>query len=211
MYTRCTRSGKEGASMKSFVGTLAVLLIPALASAQGGVVGVYADPASGYCLVTDTPGQKTLYVMHKFTVGSVSSHFRVELSAGFTGALTSWSAPGGTLEGDLLTGATVTYDECTAGSFIILELQFMMFGTSDECSWVRIAADPASVDGMVDVYNCELQRTPAAWTGTHVQHDPFLFCPDLTVEDHTPPSCLPFTPPLAVESATWGAVKALYR
>ena len=193
--------------MKRLLWIVISLLVPSAVSAD--VVGVYADP-TGYCLLLDTPGPKTLYVLQKFTLGSVASRFRVELSPGFTGSLVSTS--GGIVEGDLMSGATVTYPDCQSGTVEVLDLQFMMLGTSTECSWVRIAPHPLSPDGLVDVYSCDMQRNGADWQGTHVQHSIFLFCPDLFEgENHNPPSCTPFTPPLATEAATWGRVKALYR
>lgn len=187
------------------------LLVPRPALATG-VVGVYADQTGQYCLLVDIPATKTLYVMQRFSVGSTASRFRVEYSPGFTGVLASVSAPYGTMVGDPLTGVTVTYDNCLIGDISALELQFMMLGTSEECSWIRTAAHPLSIDGMIDVYDCISGRAPAVWQGTHVQQDGNRLCPDLYPGDgHLFPPCNPYTPPLATEGATWGAVKSLYR
>lgn len=196
------------------VALLSLLGVPVIASAQsGGVIGIYAD-FTGYCLVIDRPGPVTLYVLQKFTTGATGSRFRLEFSPGFMGVLTSVSTPMGNYTGDPTTGLTLSYGSCLAGTLEILEVHLMLTGTSPECSWVRVAAHPSSVDGFPDTYDCIAVRRGTAWTGTHIQHrnDIFFSCPDLnTGENHNPPSCTPYTPTVAVDASTWGAVKALYK
>jgi hypothetical protein len=191
-------------------------LVPRVSSAQigpqsGGVIGIYADQ-TGYCLLLDTPGVKTLYVLHKFTTGSISSKFRLEFSPGFTGTLLNASPSVGTMSGDPIGGLTAAYGSCLSGTVEIMQVQLMMYGNSPECGWVRVMPLASSIDGLVDTYNCISDRAPATWQGTHIQHSMPPFCPDLnTGENHNPPSCNPYSPTVAVEPETWGAVKALYR
>ena len=191
-----------------------MLLVPVSGSAGewgGGTVGVYADAVGSYCQIRDIPGTRTLYVIQKLTIGSISARFRIELSSGFTGTLVGFHSPFSAVAGDPLTDVTVTYDNtCLTGSIEILSLQFLLIGTSQECSWVRVAAHPGSVDGQIDTYNCALARAPAEWGGIHVQSDPLRWCPDAGNPEFMF-YCRPYTPPLPVEPSTWGAVKALYR
>ena len=189
-----------------------LLLLTTAPAARADVIGVFADLTASYCQVTDTPGSKTLYVMHKYTLGSTGSRFRIELSDGFTGTLVSAPSPYSNVTGDPLTGVTINYDNtCITGSEEILELHFLFFGTSPECSWVRAAAHPLSADGQLDAYDCAFARVPAGWGGTHVQSNPNIWCPDRGGGPDAPYYCWPYTPPLPTASATWGAVKALYR
>jgi len=189
-----------------------ILVLPAAASGYwGGVIGVYSDPAAIDCMVSDTPGLRTVYAIQKFNLGSTSSRFRIELSPGFTGTLAAVSSPY-SISGDPLTGMTVDYNgACLLGSYGIVDLQFLFFGTSPECSWIRAAPHPLSVDGKLDTYDCAFARHPADWAGTHVQYNLWGWCPDYSEGEGHGPRCLPYTPPLAVEPSTWGAVKALYR
>lgn len=196
---------------------LLALMLPSTALAQtgpgwGGDIGVYPDEYASHCLVLDrTPGVQTLHVVH-LTTGSNGSRFRIEFSPGFTGTLLSIEAMIGSMSGDPNAGLIVNYGECMAQIVDVLQMQVMMYGTGPECAWVRIAPYPGSADGMIDTYGCDSQRAPAQWKGTHIQHELFSYCPDSTTEEvHTLPACQPYSPPLAVDSATWGAVKALYR
>jgi hypothetical protein len=191
-----------------------MLVVPVPATADvwgGGAIGVYADEVGGYCQIRDIPGTRTLYVIHKFTIGSINARFRVELSSGFTGTLVAFGSPFSAVSGDPLIDVTVTYDNtCLPGSFEILSLQFLMIGTSEECSWVRVAPHRGSADGQIETFNCGLERAPAEWGGTHVQSAPTLWCPDSGSPDFMS-YCRPYTPPTPVGSSTWGAVKAFYR
>ena len=202
--------------MKYLACFLLILLLPAAVFAQwgGGVIGVYTSHYSGTCLAFDVPGPMTLYVIQRSVIDASGSRFRIELSPGFTGVLVSVTSPFSGVDGDPLTGVTVTYDgACMINRVEVLELHFMMLGTSAECSWVRTAPHPLSVDGKLDTYNCAHTRLPAEWGGTHVYMDfPFPpFCPDETFPDVLDYACRPIQDPLPTASATWGAVKALYR
>lgn len=191
---------------------LFLVLISSAASATewGGIIGVYPDGSAQFCGVTDTPRAWTFYVIQKFSLGSSGSRFRVELSPGFTGTLLSVTAPGAEIEGDVLYDASVIYtDGCRTGSFVVLELNTMLYGTSPDCSWVRTASYlPA---GSLDSYNCKDRGLVTEWAGTHIDPQLGVACPDLYPPEHLPPGCHPGPPPLATEQRTWGAVKALYR
>ena len=201
--------------MKYLLSVLA-LLIPSVSSAQfgGGAVGVYPDLTTAYCSIHDVPGPRTFYVVHRITFGSIGSRFRIEHSSGFTGTLLSSSSPFANVSGDPMTGVTVIYDgTCQPGNFHILTVNYMLYGGSPDCSWVRTAAHSESTSGSVEVWDCNFQLLTADWEGTHV--DPGYGgpeCPnDIDYEEHTH-FCCPYSEPvLSTRSATWGAVKALYR
>lgn len=189
--------------MKVMLWAIVVFLVPSIAAAD--TVGVYADPdIHDFCSVRDVPGPRTLYVSHIFTPGSIGSRFRIEYSSGFTGTLLSFSSPFANVSGDPLTGITVTYDGgCYPGSVHILTLNFMLFGTSPNCSWVRTAD--------VAVTDCALSHWAGHWEGTHVTLGGGASCPnDIDHEEHVH-HCRPYSPPLPAAASTWGSVKALYR
>ncbi|HET6348255.1 MAG TPA: hypothetical protein VFH88_04150 [Candidatus Krumholzibacteria bacterium] len=199
--------------MKYLLWPLLILLVPTIAMAlEGGILGVYADQTAD-CLVFDTPGVKTLYVINRFSTGSTKSQFRIEFSPGFTGSIVSYAASAGSVSGDPLTGLNVNYGSCLAGEIEVLQVQVMLTGTSAECSWVRIMPVATSVDGDVDTYDCVSARHAAMWAGTHIQHTFPPFCPDLAGSGgHTSYyGCQPTDEPLAVNTSTWGMVKSLYR
>ena len=197
--------------MKTMLLLLICMLVvtPVTTQAAGccsGWIAIFVDAAGSYCGVRDTPGMVTLYMIQKHTSGSTGASFRIEFSDGFAGALASVSSPYTNVTGDPLTGMTVMYDNtCAIGDVEILELHLLLTGTSPECSWVRVAPYPVSVD-------CNFEEVLADWGGAHVQHNLNLRCPDV-VDPSTDIDfyCRPYTEPLATQSATWGAVKALYR
>ena len=192
--------------MKHLLSILLVATLPSVASAD--LIGVYSDPSTVLCSVHDDPGPKTLYVVHKFSLGSFGSRFRVEYSSGFTGTLVGFSSSFASVSGNPAGGATVMYDNvCQAGTFQVMTLSFMLYGGSPTCSWVRVA--PTSVQ----VYTCGQQWQPADWEGTHVTPGSGgPNCPnDLPYEEHTH-FCRPYwEPTIPTAESTWGAVKALYR
>ncbi|HKW12856.1 MAG TPA: hypothetical protein VJS69_00070 [Candidatus Krumholzibacteria bacterium] len=202
---------------------LVVALFPCAVAADPikPVIGVYTlsylgDPPQ--CLMEHRAGLVTLWVVQDLSLETKAVRFKVETSPGFTGFLVSWSAPNGTTVGNPYTGITVTYNQCIPGSVVtVLEMTWMMSGIEADCSYIRTAADPSSVDGFLDLYDCAGNRKAAEWAGTHIQTlgypngFPFVLCSDLAGVGHTGYGCRPVEQPVPVDESTWGAVKALYR
>jgi hypothetical protein len=180
-------------------------LFPSVGSAQATYtkIGIYSDLAASVCSVSDVAGPRTLHVVHKFNVGSLSSSFRIEYSAGMTGAWVSSSSLFA-VTGDPLTGTTVTYGGCLIGDQVILDLEFLFYGTSPPCSWIRVADDAEAVD-------CGSNLRVADWLGIHVDPDFGCWCPSYFTDEHFCPNCKPYSPPVSVSTTTWGQIKALYR
>jgi len=181
---------------------------------RADVIGVYVDYAGGSCALLDTSRPVTLNVVHALNSGSTASRFRIEFSDAMTGTLVSVNSPYANVTGSLLTGVSVEYGGCVVGDHVVAELNMLFYGTSGSCSWIRAGAHPSSVDGMLDVYDCVLptaNREPASWEGTHVDTVYPYNCPSDGCGCHGGCCCRPYSPPVAVESTTWGQVKALYQ
>lgn len=190
---------------------LVCLLVPSTSFAQINTLGVYTVPVGLSCYARDTPGPHTLYVIMANTAGVTGARFRIETSSGFTGILLSSSSPWSNVTGDPVTGATVTFDSCQPGDFLVMTLNFMFVGGSPDCSWIRTAKHPAFTATGPEVYDCQYGWVPAYWEGTHVSNTFPTSCPnDIHYEEHTH-FCRPYSPTVAAEGSTWGAVKALYR
>ncbi len=96
-----------------------------------------------YCGIADHPGPKTLYVVQRFSTGSSRISFRIQPSPGFTGTLVSFSSTY-TVAGDPSTGAVVSFGSCASGNVQVMQLNYMFFGTSQPCSWIRVVPDQFS-------------------------------------------------------------------
>jgi len=161
--------------------TLAVLMISSVAMADH--LGVYSDCTGSSCLVA--PGfQSTTAVVHKFSLGTTLSRWKVTVPAGsnvfsFT---TQNSYPA---LGTATTDIAVAYGTCLTGSFCV--------GTF-AAIWAPGEIQVTIADGqsMIIYAACDFGEHPAtggsAWVGV-------------------PGDCRE----VATEQSTWGSVKALYR
>lgn len=163
------------------------------------------------CGVADHPGPKSLYVVQRFSTGTSRIQFRLEQSAGFTGSLLSFSSAYN-LAGDPSSGVSIDFAGCEAGNVQVMQLNYMFYGTSQNCSWISVIPGSDSPDGYIDWWDCIGTRHAGDGGGIHVDPDWGLLCPDRGGLPHNgSPFCHPYTPTVAVEASTWGSVKSLYR
>lgn len=198
--------------MRSLLLACAIVLLPVTLRADA--IGVYVDLSGSGCTYRDDASRPyTLTVIHKFNAGSTAARFRIEFSDAMTGTLVSVTSPHADVTGSPLTGVNIEFGGCMVGDHVVAELNMLFYGTSGRCSWIRVAAHPSSVDGMLDVYDCAAptNREPASWEGTHVDTVDPHSCPSDGCGCHGGCCCRPYSPPLAVQSTTWGQIKALYR
>ena len=168
-------------------------MLPSLATAEQGVLGVSEAP-SGYDIAIDdhTPGTRTVYIVHMFTDGSAGCSFGYVEDPGMTMVRVGGGPVSGMFAlGDLDGGVAVAYQECKVGSFPVYRIDYVAFGTSASCSFLRVAPHPT--DGAMLLADC-LGMVTRRFSSI----DAFVNG-DVT--------CYPG--PTA--SSTWGRVKALYR
>jgi hypothetical protein len=147
-------------------------------------------PVSVYVFVLRHPGDCT-----------ASLTFRVGGGDGFTGTYVGETSEWGYF-GNAEVGIWMGFSPgITATGFHLVTVQYMTYGTSSPCSWLRVEPYPSL--GAVWIYDCN----------TEVNYD-------VTAEsaiwrvwfNGVSPYCDTCTPsPVGTEPSTWGRVKALYK
>lgn len=181
-------NGESWAVMVMLAIWTAWLAIPATAAAQSGRrLAIFADEGLTQSTLEDNvPRIVSLYVLDTGDYATGVS-FSTEPSPGFTGVWLS-DASDYLFLGNSQTSMSIAYAACQALPVVALTMTYQLFGTSAACSELRIA--PA--DGKPCVLSPD---TGCAWVESCIN--------DL---GHLGVNC-----PVAVESTTWGKVKALYR
>jgi hypothetical protein len=186
--------------------TSSLLLIAAITAANAGAaraflgpISIFSDTGGTNCLVTDhQPGMISLYIVQRYSSGAVASQFRVETSDGFTGVYVSHSVAPGFLDlGSPPDDYSVSYSGCVTGDFLVATLIYQGFGTSAACSHIEIRPAPTSpVPGEIAIVDCSSNLVAGTTFGPAVvnyQGECLVWCIG------------------AVESSTWGKIKAMYR
>lgn len=173
--------------------TIAVLLAASPCLADYIELSVF--PTGGLCAGFAAPGVPfTVYVVHHaFTSGgAVASRWKIDDTSGFI-HLGDTPLSGAVGTGDPYTGVAVTYPSCISGSVAVWQLTVLNPGLSPVgCYQLRVVPRPG--DAFVGVTDCALVDLTAL--GGYFSFNVSGFCDDCAG---------------ALESATWGAVKALYR
>jgi hypothetical protein len=172
--------------MKRLLMLCALLVTGVPQNGMADVISVYSDCTGASCSLA--PGfTSTAAVMHKFTTGAVASRFKISFPPGssFFSFATSF-VPVGNVE----TGIQVGYGQCLNGSFCIGNLVAIL-APGPICIYPAVGPTVTYTD-------CSLVEYPAfaSWANVGGECGAFGESP-----------CTP----LAVESSTWGQVKALYR
>jgi hypothetical protein len=185
--------------MKKFVLTvLAIAVAASPAFAQIGDISAYADGAGTSCNIVDAaPGIVTINVLHKHTVGATASQWAINLNGGSTMTFTGVTAAPGMLA-IAPSGATdisIAYGGCVTGDFLIATVTYFGLGTSPPCSYINFSAAPTSpIPGQIASVECDLTTVTVTPTGqANINPDGTCQCD------------------VAVNEATWGGIKALYR
>ena len=184
--------------MKKFVLTiLAIAVAASPAFAQVGDISAYADGAGTSCNIVDAaPGIITVNVIHKHTVGGTASQWGIFLGGGSTLTFTGLTAaPGMLMLGTPPTDVSVAYGGCVTGDFLIATVGYFGAGSSPPCSFIAFAPSPLSpLPGEVAMVECDFETVSVVPTG-QANINPNGTC-----------QC-----DVAVNEATWGGIKALYR
>jgi hypothetical protein len=171
---------------KLLIATLPLLLIASTASAQ--FFRVVSDPVNQECYLGPAGSNDHAAIIMKFTAGTTGARFKIHVPPG--SGIFSVSSPY-TMAGDF-TNLTISYGTCLFGTgpFVIATFVSTLVEGSAEV-W------PAEGETGIIVTDCAFQQVCCGSSYG-------------TIIGPNPPSegC---GIPLATESSTWGAVKALYR
>jgi hypothetical protein len=170
---------------------LALLALLAPCNALSDHVGVYADITgdSYSCMAAwSPPGPAVVYVIHKFSLGTVGSRWKVNSPAALSYVSNSTT---NTVVGDPASDVTVAYGACLNGSISVMTLTYVWSGEPILCGMFEIAAVPGLPT--VLTLDCSFAGQPATGGRLGVDSRGYYCCPTAT------------------EAATWGKVKALYR
>jgi hypothetical protein len=159
------------------------------------------------CRLLDSPGLRSVYILQRLTPGLMASRFKVALGEGVTFTFVSETIHMPAFSGSTQTGISLCYGECIAATRLLATISYMAYGTSLPCGQIHIVPHPRAQTA--DAIMCD--GTPISLVindlyVTRVVGD--CGCPGVHILPGTP---LGFDcAPLALQSRTWGAVKALY-
>ena len=173
---------------------LALSLLFIANAALADHIGIYSDDSGSSCNLISAGGPpftETTAVIHSFATGATGVRFKIDQSAA-TGISVVGMGTTFVPIGSFATDLSVAYGNCLSGSIVVGHLQII---------WLTAPSGTLSVvKPQTDLYNsirywdCAMVDHPA--TGGHA------------VINGSNSSC---ADPTAVETSTWGSVKALYR
>jgi hypothetical protein len=173
--------------------TLVVGLGLCASAASAAVIGVFGENQGLTCYLVPTPGLVNIYILEKYSVGSLASEFKVDDQSGMTHIADVTTSPFLTI-GDYRTGISVAYTDCVVGDFVIATMTYFYSGTPVlTCSnHLDIVEDPTPAPPVLGVVDCGYNLLPAHGEGLSLGGPACGACQ------------------FAVKTGTWGSVKALY-
>jgi hypothetical protein len=170
---------------------VAALMAASMAFAQGGSLGMFADPAGTNCNLADAvPGLVTYYVVHVNTPGATACEFSAPKPACVLATYLSDASVFPVTVGTSQSGVSIGYGYCAAGPINVLKLNYFAQGMTQACC--RYPVLPHPITGgpwMVDCANNQLLTTGGQGI---VNANPTCQCN------------------VPTEETTWGQVKSLY-
>ena len=173
-----------------------VMVVPGLiVSARAEhIIALYSDPAHTSTEAPDeAPATLTIYVVLESTTGGTAAYFRINPTPGFTGAWVGETTPFLHM-GTSQTGIGLSFQPGCIMTAEVLQIQYALLGTSENCSILEIVANPQYdlFGGSAVVIDCVFEDRPALGGQLTINPDP---------------SCTP----VPVSPTTWGQIKAMYR
>jgi hypothetical protein len=183
--------------MRHIVGNVMLTLLVAAASPSKSqpsidTINIYADAAHTVNHIVDAgPRTVTTYVVHETTSGATSSTFKIVGSVGFTGVWVSETSPFATVIGTTPNGVEMGYAGCIYPSALLFEVTYMLFGTSNSCSFLEVVKHPNYP--FIYSSNCSADE-PGPAKGGKLMVNPDATCTTVRARE-----------------STWGRIKSLYR
>jgi hypothetical protein len=162
-----------------------------MAFAQAGTVGAFADAGATNCNLVDAGGLVVVYINQVYTTGSTAAQFMLVPAPGWAHLGDNWNFQA---IGTALTGVSVAYGQCFAGTISLGWVNFFGAGVPP-CTFVSIVPDPAAPTGQIEAVDCEVVPAKMFPTGGVAIVNPLITC-----------DCL-----IPVQDTTWGGIKALYQ
>ena len=179
---------------RSVLIAIAIISIASLAFAQGGSIGVFADPGGTACNFVDAGSLVQVYFFHVNHIGATASQWKLDLGGlPWMHLGDTWNVP--TTIGSSVFGISLGYGGCLPAPSYLGVANF--FGSvSPVCSTIQIVPDPLAPTGTIESVDCTLPQPIkyVATGGTGILNS------DGTCNCNIP-----------VEETTWGGVKALYQ
>jgi len=174
--------------------SLAIVCVTSTAFAQGGTLGVYADPQGIDCHPQDTVvGLCTYYVVHTNIAGATASQFKAAQPICHLATYLSDTAIFPVTIGNSQTGVAVGYGACLLSPIDVLHLNFFCAQITPPCCAYSVTPDPNVASGKIEVVDCVNALLFGTGATTYVNGNQ-IDC-----------SCI-----VATEETTWGAVKSIY-
>lgn len=165
-------------------------------TANGGMIGVYADPGGADCNLVDAiPGLCTYYVMHMYAPAVTASQFMIVSE--HLGIFLSEISPFFVVIGTSATGIQIAYGACLASPIHILTLNYFCQGITPPCATMSVVGHPTAEPPGLFAADCDYNLVRACGLTSPINGDGSCPC----VDDL----------PSGVEPATWGHVKAMFR
>jgi hypothetical protein len=179
----------------------ATLGTPATAHAQG-FVGIFSDTRGCPCEVTDRGGIAilTVTVLHVDALsGARGSRFSAVRPGCFAASFLSETSPFQTI-GNSQVGIAIDYGRCLTGTFRLLTITYLAYGTTPDCCIYAVHPDPTAPSGRIEAVDC---------------NDQIAFLPEWVEIINSNVTCQctagpDYCYPVPTETSTWGRVKSLY-
>ena len=186
---------------------LTLVLVLATPAASDFAMYVGTEPL-GSCELTSDVGLITLSVVQWPYPQSTARGARYRIST--CSSTLVWLANRSsfyTVTGDFNSGYVVDYGACLEGPVVTQSFLFIGNGTSPADAAIKMMPHPNATTGQVEGINCDGEAYVQVGGGICIKSSGACWCNYLGPPYHN----IPCVEPVAVESTTWGTVKALYR
>ncbi len=159
-----------------------------------GSLFLAGDSLGADCTVYDAPGIVHIYVFHIYTYGATASQFMIDCTSGVAMTYLSDYSPY-LIIGNSQTGVAIAYGTCVPSPHMILDIQYLGSGLSQNCSSCRVVPDPIAVPPEILVADCQDPPNLLIAMGGEIWINPDGSC-----------SCI-----IPVQETSWGRIKSLYK
>jgi len=177
---------------KALLISLVLVFGAGMAFAQGGSIGIFADPAGLNCNLGDVAGLTQYYIVHVNSAGATACQFSAPKPACFTATYLADTGIFAVTVGSSQTGVSIGYGMCRQSPLHVLTLSYFTNGMTPSCCYYPVLEHPTATPPGLLVVNCAEQLIPATGGKGIIKSGAGCNCN------------------VPVEETTWGQVKSLY-